>query len=249
MSFLKRIQQQRFNNVFVMVYHELTTLRGVYFARLPSQNKPVLAFLIHDRPLRNIVDQPFNMNEVNEIPIQVKRIFVSVDYNQIALPDTSFDLFITIHQPPDIYQVIQPLVFILLLMDSTNIRSVFNLYNSRLYSSQVFCYAIPCRQLWLYTWLYITLYIPCLLKGAVTLVNEREYCVQPSHPAITSWLCKLLRAFLQISGVEFPSSAMLFNRILKTGYEGAFIVCVIYRALPCFIIFNFKFNWTCGNAP
>ena len=38
------------NNVFVVVYHELTTLR---------QGKPILALLIHDIPLRNIVE-PLN---------------------------------------------------------------------------------------------------------------------------------------------------------------------------------------------
>ena len=32
---------------FVVVYHELTTLRRV---KLPEQNKPVLALLIHDIP-------------------------------------------------------------------------------------------------------------------------------------------------------------------------------------------------------
>ena len=45
-----------------MVYHELTTQRQVYFAR-PSQNKPVLALLIHDIPLRNIVE-PLNQPNV-----------------------------------------------------------------------------------------------------------------------------------------------------------------------------------------
>ena len=44
-----------------MVYHKLTTLRRVYFAwaakaKAASQNKPVLALLIHDTPLRNIVE-------------------------------------------------------------------------------------------------------------------------------------------------------------------------------------------------
>ena len=46
-----------------MVYHHLTTLRLVYFARTAEAalaNKPVLALLIHDIPLRNIAE-PLNV--------------------------------------------------------------------------------------------------------------------------------------------------------------------------------------------
>ena len=42
-----------------MVYHELTTLRRLILLgqlKLTSQNRPVLAWLIHEIPLRNIVE-------------------------------------------------------------------------------------------------------------------------------------------------------------------------------------------------
>ena len=40
-----------------MVYHDLTMLRQfILLGQLKLQNKPVLALLIHDIPLRNIVE-------------------------------------------------------------------------------------------------------------------------------------------------------------------------------------------------
>ena len=51
--------------LFVVVYCELTMLRWVYFARAASQNKPILALLIHDIPLGNIVDPLIQPLEVN----------------------------------------------------------------------------------------------------------------------------------------------------------------------------------------
>ena len=49
----------------VVVYHELTTLRRVYFAtaRLPEESKPVLALLIHDYTMTNTLLNPFQQRQ------------------------------------------------------------------------------------------------------------------------------------------------------------------------------------------
>ena len=66
-----------------MVYHESTTLRRIYFARAAAarSNKPVLALLIYDIPLRNIVEpliNPFIYPFIT--PILLECLYIQINY-------------------------------------------------------------------------------------------------------------------------------------------------------------------------
>ena len=68
--------------IFVVVYHELTTLRRVFSSpKLPSQNKPALALLIHDIPRRNIVEPLSHLYIQYIIDRRVDCLWVEVSTN------------------------------------------------------------------------------------------------------------------------------------------------------------------------
>ena len=85
-----------------MVYHELTTLRRFIFLgqlKLPSQNKPVLALLIHDILLRNIVEPLDILSRTSTLIMQndvcrmCKHDFFCNFFN-----DLSFEIEITLNE-------------------------------------------------------------------------------------------------------------------------------------------------------